>query len=297
MTKPSYRIILGAAFAVAIAADAAFNPAQSFTADDLYGKRTCWFLDISWGGYTIDNIRLRQEIIDRAEFDRVAFGQTLKSSINGQKNVVRFINRKDGSYSRQYIEVPCYPPKEDAGGQSVGGGFFERSGIQTYVGLEVGGGGAKATYDELSIDPKSFVGGVFMGVRIPQPSDWFIGVQAGFFATDLTREAAPRFEVGLRYGWTLDAQVGKTIQTAWRPIRLYVYAGPMAGITRTVSAGITDHFTLFGVTAGAGAEVDVTKDWSVGGRLRWFSLDPSDAKSQGQHVDGVIGTVSASYRF
>lgn len=200
----------------------------------------------------------------------------------------------------QFEDFGPNPPSRALGGsgeRAVGGGFFERTGIQTYVGLEVGGGGAKASYDELIIDPKSFVGGAFMGVRIPQPNNWFIGAQAGFFGTDLTREAAPRFEVGLRSGWTLDAQVGKTVRTAWRPITLYVFAGPMIGRTRTTSAGITDYFTLFGVTAGAGADVKITQHWALGGKVRWFSLDPSDAKSQGQHVDGAIGTVSLMYRF
>jgi len=71
----------------------------------------------------------------------------------------------------------------------------------------------------------------------------------------------------------------------------------MLGITRVSSAGVTGNFTMFGTTFGFGTDVQVSSNWSVGANLRIYNLGPADAKSEGQHVDGVNVTVNAKYRF
>jgi opacity protein-like surface antigen len=188
------------------------------------------------------------------------------------------------------------PPPEPPS-RALGGGFFERSSVQAYAGLELGGGGAKALYDDLVIEPRSFVAGAFAGVRVQQPGNWFIGIQAGFFGTNLTRDAAPGFNVGLRYGMPVDVQVGTTMILADTPVTLYGSAGPMAAITRTSAAGVTDHFTLAGATFTVGADVHVTSKWSIGANVRYYNVGPTDAKSEGQHVDGINATLNVKNKF
>jgi opacity protein-like surface antigen len=169
--------------------------------------------------------------------------------------------------------------------------------VTGYVGLEGGFAGATASYDDLVIEPRSFVAGAFAGVRVQQPGNWFMGAQVGIFGTDLTKDVGRDFNVGLRVGVPLDVQVGNTMVLGNTPVTLYVYAGPMLGITRTSLAGVTDHFTLGGATAGIGADVPLGQNWSIGANLRYYNLGPTDLHLEGQHVDGINATLNVKFKF
>jgi hypothetical protein len=208
------------------------------------------------------------------------------------------------------LEKKC-PPKGQTmvpGGRTipVGGGYYERmpgispdgnSGVRFLVSAEGGFAGARAFYDDLSIDPRSFIGGVSVGVRSYQPNNMFLGAQVGVLGTDLTREAEPGLSVGLRWQVPVDIQVGRTFQTGAKPVSVYGFVGPMWGVTRVSSFGETEYFTLFGVTAGVGLEMQLNQNWAVGAKARAFTLGPSDRRSDGQHVEGGSVTGSLSYRF
>jgi hypothetical protein len=200
-----------------------------------------------------------------------------------------------------FFRVPCQPPSTASstiGGSYLGGISPDgNSGVRFFVNAEGGFAGAKAFYDDLSIDPRSFIGGASVGVRVYQPYNMFLGAQVSVLGTDLTKEAVPGFSVGLRWGVPVDIQVGRTFQTGATPFSVYGFAGPMWGGTRVSSFGATDNFTLFGATAGLGLDVYLNQNWSVGAKARAFTLGPSDSRSDGQHVQGGSLTVNVGYRF
>jgi hypothetical protein len=198
----------------------------------------------------------------------------------------------------EQLDKPICPPKGQTmvprlGDTSPDGNY----GVRFLVSAEGGFAGARAFYDDLSIDPRSFIGGVSVGVRSYQPNNMFFGAQISVLGTDLTREAVPGLNVGLRWGVPVDIQVGRTFQTGAKPVSVYGFVGPMWGVTRVSELGNTDYFTLFGVTAGVGLEVQLDQNWAVGAKTRAFTLGPSDRKSDSQHVEGGSVTGSLSYRF
>jgi opacity protein-like surface antigen len=203
---------------------------------------------------------------------------------------------------RNFVRVPC-PPTSTAS-STIGSGYRTpgispdgNSGIRFLVNVEGGFAGARAFYDDLSIDPRSFIGGASAGVRSYQPYNMFLGAQVSVLGTDLTREAVPRLTVGLEWGVPVDVQVGRTFQAGATPFAVYGFAGPMWGRTRVSEFGNTDYFTLFGVTAGVGLEVQLNQNWSVGAKARGFTLGPSDRRSEGQHVEGGSLTFNVGYAF
>ncbi|QPF89647.1 outer membrane protein [Bradyrhizobium commune] len=213
---------------------------------------------------------------------------------------------------KEFDRRKCVPPEQP---KQVGGGFYERpgsgtggyrtpgmspdgsSGVRFFVSVEGGFTGAQAHYDELSIDPRSFIGGGSVGVRVAQPNNMFVGAQVSVLGTDLTKEAVPGFSVGLRWGVPVDILIGTTFQNGSMPVSVYGFAGPMWGRTRVSSAGVTDYFTLVGPTAGIGVDVQLNQNWSVGAKARAFTLGASDRGSEGQHVQGGSLTFSVGYGF
>jgi hypothetical protein len=217
------------------------------------------------------------------------------ATINGAGPAIGFPN---GVPSVTFVRVPC-PPTSTAAGTNRTPGISPdgNSGIRLFASVEGGFGGARAFYDDLSIAPRSFIGGASVGLRTYQPYNMFFGAQVSVLGTDLTKEAVPGFSVGMRWGVPVDIQVGRTIQTGAMPVSVYGFAGPMWGGTRVSSFGTTDYFTLFGATAGVGVDLQLNQNWSVGAKARAFTLSPSDRMSEGQHVQGGSLTFNVSYGF
>jgi len=71
----------------------------------------------------------------------------------------------------------------------------------------------------------------------------------------------------------------------------------MVGIARVTSRGVSGDFTLFGATVGVGAELNVTQNWSLAARLRYFNLGAGELKAQDQQVEGVIVTGGVTAKF
>jgi opacity protein-like surface antigen len=200
-----------------------------------------------------------------------------------------------------------------AGGPSVpgiqGAGFSATpifSNVDFIASVELGGGAGAASYDEARYDTSGYFGGASAGVRLYEASrSWFVGTQASLLGGHITGGTnIPGTTVDLvgTLVWMapIDVQAGRTFQTAAlpNPVTLYAFGGPTWG-RKNLQIGFSpsENLTVFGWSGGFGIDIGLTPNWSVGAKLRGYSLGPTDLQSEGLHLHGVIGTASLSYHF
>lgn len=54
----------------------------------------------------------------------------------------------------------------------------------------------------------------------------------------------------------------------------------------------TEYFSMFGVSAGVGLDFHVSDQWSIGTKVRTYSLGSAERKSAGQPQTGALWTLN-----
>jgi opacity protein-like surface antigen len=167
---------------------------------------------------------------------------------------------------------------------------------QVITGVELGGGWGKAKYDDETFDTSGFIAGASVGLRSYQANNQVFGVQLSVLSTNMR---ARDIDAGLKWAVPLDFQVGGVFQSpvAQVPVTAYVFVGPMWGQVRVKDSFSTEYFSMFGLSAGVGLEVQVSDQWSVGTKVRAYGLGSAERKADGQQQSGVLWTANLSYAF
>jgi hypothetical protein len=205
-------------------------------------------------------------------------------------------------YNRLVHEISlrkCDPPRTRVGCYPTLAGSSQPSVTlcsQAMAGVEFGGGSGKAKYEDETFNTSGVVAGAFVALRSYQPNNQMFGVQLSFLSTNMR---ASEINAGLNWAVPLDFQIGGVFQptVGGVPVTAYAFVGPMWGQVRVKDTFSTEYFSMFGVSAGVGLEFQVSDQWSVGTRVRVYTLGPAERKAEGQQQSGVLWTLNAGYAF